>query len=147
MLLLQTRTTHGAQEAVEASVLFADMLADAISVSRCPRSSTPRSGSFSPKLEAIASVWPGAVVTAMGSSEPGMSSTHSNAALWAVSRTTNFRSAVLLAANLGDDADTTAAVAGQLAGSLYGSSTIPESWMAKLAWREQIERTAAQLID
>ena len=70
-----------------------------------------------------------------------------NAALWAVSRTTNFRSAVLLAANLGDDADTTAAVAGQLAGSLYGSSTIPESWMAKLAWRERIERTAAQLID
>ena len=77
LLLLQTRTTHGAQEAVEASVLFADMLADAISGKPMSEVLAPRSGSFSPKLEAIASVWPGAVVTAMGSSEPGMSSTAS----------------------------------------------------------------------
>jgi ADP-ribosylglycohydrolase len=38
--------------------------------------------------------------------------------------TTNFRSAILLAANLGEDADTTAAVAGQLAGALYGVSGV-----------------------
>ena len=69
-----------------------------------------------------------------------------NAALWAVSRTTDFRSAVLLAANLGDDADTTAAVAGQLAGALYGVSGIPENWLAKLAWRERIEETADRLL-
>ncbi len=42
------------------------------------------------------------------------------AALWCCWQTDNFRDAVLLAANLGEDADTTAAVVGQIAGALYG---------------------------
>lgn len=42
------------------------------------------------------------------------------AALWVVGKARDFREAVLLAANLGDDADTTAAIAGQLAGTLWG---------------------------
>jgi len=65
--------------------------------------------------------------------------------LWAVSRTTCFRSAVLLAANLSEDADTTAAIAGQLAGTLCGRSGIPEEGRAKLAWRERIEETSRKL--
>jgi ADP-ribosyl-[dinitrogen reductase] hydrolase len=64
-----------------------------------------------------------------------------------VSRTTDFRSAILLAANLGQDADTTAAVAGQLAGALYGLSGIPEDWLLKLAWRERIEAMAGGLFE
>ena len=67
------------------------------------------------------------------------------AAVWAVSRSTDFRSAVLLAANLGDDADTTAAIAGQLAGAVYGASGIPAEWLDALAWREQLEGTAIAL--
>lgn len=70
-----------------------------------------------------------------------------HAALWAVSRTSTFKNAVLLAANLGEDADTTAAVAGQIAGALYGASTIPTEWLEKLAWRERIEALAADLHD
>ncbi len=70
-----------------------------------------------------------------------------HAALWTVSRTSTFKDAVLLAANLGQDADTTAAVAGQIAGALYGASGIPEEWLARLAWRERIERMAAGLFD
>ncbi len=69
------------------------------------------------------------------------------AAIWAVSRTTDFRSAVLLAANLGDDADTTAAIAGQLAGAVYGASGIPADWLAALAWRKRIEEVAGHLFD
>jgi hypothetical protein len=60
-------------------------------------------------------------------------------------RTTSFRSAILLAANLGDDADTTAAVTGQLAGALYGASAIPDAWLGKLAWRDRIDAAARQL--
>jgi ADP-ribosyl-[dinitrogen reductase] hydrolase len=60
------------------------------------------------------------------------------AALWCVGRTGTFRDAVLLAANLGEDADTTAAITGQLAGAIYGASAIPEEWLEKLAWREDI---------
>ena len=42
------------------------------------------------------------------------------AAIWAVENGTDFKSIVLNAVNLGDDADTTAAVAGQIAGAIYG---------------------------
>jgi ADP-ribosyl-[dinitrogen reductase] hydrolase len=62
-----------------------------------------------------------------------------------VGRTADLRSAVLTAANLGGDADTTAAIAGQLAGALYGVSGIPEEWLEKLAWRAEIENTAGRL--
>lgn len=51
-------------------------------------------------------------------------------ALWCVSETTTFRDVVLLAVNLGDDADTIAAVTGQIAGSAYGVSAIPQEWMS-----------------
>ena len=43
------------------------------------------------------------------------------AALWCVARTADFRGAVLMAANLREDADTTAAIAGQLAGAISGA--------------------------
>jgi ADP-ribosyl-[dinitrogen reductase] hydrolase len=55
------------------------------------------------------------------------------ASLWSFLNTDSFEQAVLLAANLGDDADTTAAVTGQLAGAYYGFSSIPEKWLNKLA--------------
>ncbi len=51
----------------------------------------------------------------------------------------------MLAVNLGDDADTTGAVYGQLAGAYYGADGIPEAWRAKLAMGETIERLAAEL--
>ena len=57
------------------------------------------------------------------------------AALWAFARSETFRDAVLLAANLGDDADTTAAVCGQVAGAYYGETGIPSSWLDRLAMR------------
>ncbi len=45
----------------------------------------------------------------------------------------------------GEDADTTAAVAGQIAGAVYGASGIPTDWLGKLAWRERIEGAADRL--
>jgi ADP-ribosyl-[dinitrogen reductase] hydrolase len=53
---------------------------------------------------------------------------------------------VLTAANLGGDADTTAAIAGQLAGAVYGYAGIPERWLEKLAWRAQIAELAWSLL-
>ena len=53
---------------------------------------------------------------------------------------------MLLAANLGDDADTTATVAGQLAGAFYGESGIPAKWLGKLAMARDIGRWAEQLV-
>ncbi len=60
------------------------------------------------------------------------------AALWAFFHSETFREGALLAANLGDDADTTAAIYGQLAGGYYGDEGIPEAWRNKLALRDTI---------
>jgi ADP-ribosyl-[dinitrogen reductase] hydrolase len=67
------------------------------------------------------------------------------AALWAVARTATFEDAVLTAANLGGDADTTAAITGQLAGALYGESAIPQQWLERVAWRLKIKDLAFRL--
>ncbi|UOP05025.1 ADP-ribosylglycohydrolase family protein [Conchiformibius kuhniae] len=69
------------------------------------------------------------------------------AALWAFWHSHDFRSAVLAAANLGDDADTAAAICGQLAGAFYGMHNIPASWLNDLYRRDDIARFAVQLIN
>lgn len=68
------------------------------------------------------------------------------AALWCVANSRSFSEAILLAANLGDDADTTAAITGQAAGALYGRSGIPQPWLERLAWRERLERAGLSLL-
>ncbi len=67
------------------------------------------------------------------------------AALWAFATTTDFREGALAAANLGDDADTTGAVFGQLAGAFYSNKGIPESWRNMIAMRELILTRADEL--
>jgi ADP-ribosylglycohydrolase len=67
------------------------------------------------------------------------------AALWAFHRSESFREGCLLAVNLGDDADTTGAIYGQLAGAFYGEQAIPESWREKVAHRPLIESFAERL--
>jgi ADP-ribosyl-[dinitrogen reductase] hydrolase len=68
------------------------------------------------------------------------------AALWAFHRSHEFREGALLAVNLGEDADTTGAVYGQLAGAFYGAQAIPEPWRSKLVQRALIERYAENLL-
>lgn len=67
------------------------------------------------------------------------------AALWAFHNSDSFEEGALLAVNLGDDADTTGAVYGQLAGAYYGEKGIPKSWRHKLAHRLLIEYFAERL--
>jgi len=67
------------------------------------------------------------------------------AALWALDRSTTFREGALMAVNLGNDADTTGAVYGQLAGALYGEDAIPREWRDKLALRDRIVYLAEAL--
>jgi ADP-ribosyl-[dinitrogen reductase] hydrolase len=67
------------------------------------------------------------------------------AALWCFYTTDNFKSAVLAAANLGDDADTTAAITGQIAGAYYGESDIPKRWRDNIYMSKEIGIMAEQL--
>ena len=60
------------------------------------------------------------------------------AALWAFHTTNNFKEGALRAINLGDDADTTGAVYGQIAGSYYGIDNIPRKWVEIIYMKENI---------
>ncbi len=69
------------------------------------------------------------------------------AALWAFHNTDNFADGARMAVNLGDDADTTGAVYGQIAGAFYGQSGIPRHWVDTLAQRDLIIDYADRLYD
>jgi ADP-ribosylglycohydrolase len=62
------------------------------------------------------------------------------ASLWCLANTSSYSECVLKAVNLGDDTDTTGAVAGALAGIVYGFDKIPKSWIRTLKGKEIIER-------
>lgn len=62
------------------------------------------------------------------------------AALYCFLTTNSYEECVLKAVNLGNDSDTTASVAGALAGAFYGLRAIPEKWLHVLAKREEIEK-------
>jgi ADP-ribosyl-[dinitrogen reductase] hydrolase len=67
------------------------------------------------------------------------------AAAWSFLTTECFEEAVVRAANLGDDADTVAAVTGALAGAYYGYHEIPKRWLAVLRDEGRIRQTAIAL--
>jgi ADP-ribosyl-[dinitrogen reductase] hydrolase len=131
--------------AVEACALFAGLLVAAIN--GAPKGVLllpPRAVGASPALAAIGrGAWRRKGRGAIRSS--GYVVDTLEAALWCVYRATDFREAVLLAANLGDDADTVAAVTGQLAGAIWGEAGIPPAWRARLAWGAEIAALARVL--
>lgn len=67
------------------------------------------------------------------------------ASIWALLTSTSYKQTVLKAVNLGEDTDTTGAVAGGLAGIVWGKTDIPDSWLQVLARREEIEASAEGL--
>ena len=128
-----SRTTHGAPEAVDACRYFAALLLGAfrgmpkerlLNTSYVDRMGFWHRAPLAPKIHEVAA---GSyhVREVRGS---GYVTDCLAAALWAFANTDDFRSGALAAANLGDDADTTAAVYGQLAGAYYGVEAIPLEW-------------------
>jgi ADP-ribosyl-[dinitrogen reductase] hydrolase len=139
----QSRTTHGAAAATDAARLFAHWLFTAIDTGDPSAALAPTAG-FEPSVEAIGlGSWRGKPRSAISSS--GYVIHTLEAAAWCVEQADSFEQAVLLAANLADDADTVAAVTGQLAGALWGASAIPQPWLDVLAWRPRIDSLANAL--
>jgi ADP-ribosylglycohydrolase len=152
-----SRTTHGAPSAVDACRYFAGLLLGVLG----GRSKEEILGAFfclgtdpnywqrhalSPEIADIANgsfkqkgppeiIGSGFVVRSL------------EAALWAFHRSDSFREGALRAVNLGNDADTTGAIYGQLAGAYYGVNAIPQDWIERLALRELISEKATALFD
>jgi ADP-ribosyl-[dinitrogen reductase] hydrolase len=145
-----SRTTHGAREAIDACRYLGGLIVGALagrsrkelqSECFCPVPGLWDRDPLAPKIAAIA----------LGSfkcrNPPEIRGTgyvvdSLEAALWAFHHSTSFEEGALLAVNLGDDADTTGAIYGQLAGAYYGSEGIPDRWLEKLAYRSLIEQLA-----
>ena len=140
-----SRTTHGAAQCLEACRLMAELLFRALSGASRSGILSPVEGAYSTEaLQSIAdlSILDRPISAVRGS---GYVVHCLEAALWCFGKTSSFRDAVLRAVNLGEDADTTGAVCGQLAGAHYGASGIPSRWLSKLAMREEIASLADQL--
>jgi len=141
----QSRTTHGAPQAVEACIWFADLLRRAILGEPKASLLAPSAWDGHAAMRNIAAgTWRGRPRARIRSS--GYVIHTLEAALWAVEQTDSFEEAVVLAVNLGDDADTVGAVTGQFAGALYGMSAIPKRWLANIAWRPRILTMADGLL-
>jgi len=146
-----SRTTHAAPECLDACRLLAAILlaalagADKQTVLFGPHPPLASGPALSTKVQAIAdgSYRDKEMGEIRGS---GYVVQSLEAALWCFWRADSFRAAILLAANLGDDADTTAAVCGQVAGAFYGQSGIPGHWLKKLVMTEEIRALADRLM-
>lgn len=141
-----SRTTHGAAECVDACRLLARILVRAVHGE--PKSDVLLADADHPALaDRISAIARGDY---LGKSTNEIRGTgyvvrSLEAALWAFDSTTHFRDAILAAANLGNDADTTAAICGQVAGAFYGNGAIPEAWLARVALREDITSVADEI--
>jgi ADP-ribosylglycohydrolase len=149
-----SETTHRAPEAVDACRYMAALLVGAVE-------GRSQDDLLRPAFEPVGGLWdarplaPGIAEIAKGSflrrEPPAIRGTgyvvqSLEAALWAFAKSTTFEDGALLAVNLGDDADTTGAVYGQLAGAHYGVASIPERWRSLLALRGTLESYADGLL-
>lgn len=144
---LSSQTTHAAPEAVECCQLFAELICRALQ--DAPKKELRSLQATTPSEQKVAAISQGDYLS-MSRNEirgTGYCVESLEAALWCFHHTESFETAILEAANLGDDADTTAAIVGQLAGAHYGVSGIPDRWLTKLHNRKAIEAYADQLLN
>lgn len=141
------RTTHGAIECVHATQMYSEALRRALlgeDKAQIVDIAGDHDGQLSARLEGVArGEWkakPRAGIKGSGYVVEAL-----EASLWCFWHTDSYQEAVLMAANLGDDADTTAAICGQLAGAHYGVAAIPPTWRAMITMSQAIHALAEDL--
>lgn len=123
-----TRLTHGAEEALFYSEIFAKELFKA--------EINPEFDEFKHPLN----------IERVNVMSGGYVKETYQAAWWAYQTTDNFYDCIIQAINRGHDSDTTGAVAGMIAGCFYGFSKIPHWMVEQLQWHEKILLTTTQLM-
>jgi ADP-ribosyl-[dinitrogen reductase] hydrolase len=147
------RTTHNFSECVDTCRLLGALIVGALVGERKERL-------LSPGYAPVEGLWEQQTLTpavqeiSLGSyqrKQPpsirggGLTTESLEAALWAFYHSSSYEEGVLMAVNLGDDADSTGAVFGQLAGAYYGLPAIPERWLDALWSRPLITDYAQKL--
>jgi ADP-ribosyl-[dinitrogen reductase] hydrolase len=146
-----SRTTHGTAEAVDACKLFGVMIAMALDGNKKEAILFETDkyldwNNLSPKIRESAA---GEYQNKSGEEIVGSGYVVKSleAALWVFHTTGSYEEAILSAVNLGNDADTTGVVVGQLAGAYYGAESIPGGWLEKLKYKDLIEKLAIRLYE
>ena len=150
-----SRTAHGARTAIDACRYFAALIVGAIN---SEDKETLLSDHYSPILgywqehplvPEIAEIATGSFkqknppdIRGTGHVVPSL-----EAALWAFHNGKSFEEGFLMTVNLGDDADTTGAINGQLAGAFYGEKGIRNEWRKSLANADLIHQFAAGILN
>ena len=148
-----SRTTHGASEALDACRYFAGLLVGALigvdkeTLLSARYSPVDRLWEESPLSPKIAEIADGSFKVRQPPDIKGTGYVVDTleAVLWAFHHTDDFREGSLKVANLGDDADTTATIYGQIAGAHYGVDSIPSEWRERLTMSSEITAMADSL--
>jgi ADP-ribosylglycohydrolase len=148
-----SRTTHAARTCIDACRFLAGLIVGALT-------GEPKAGLLTPGYSPAPGVWDAGPLCAevqavaagayFAREPPAIRGTGYvvdalEAALWAFATTDDFEAGALAAVNLGDDADTTGAIYGQLAGAHYGIDAIPGHWRDRIALRGTILELADRL--
>ena len=150
-----SKTTHGALTCIDACRYMASLIVGAL---RGESKDVLLSGSYSPTpfvweetplCQEISEIANGSFKTKKSEDVKGSGYVVESleAALWAFNNSSSFDEGCLLAVNLGDDADTTGAVYGQIAGAFYGCSEIRSDWRERIARRDVVEKFARLLYE
>eukprot|EP01112_Ceratiomyxa_fruticulosa_P015762 TRINITY_DN4680_c1_g1_i1.p1 TRINITY_DN4680_c1_g1~~TRINITY_DN4680_c1_g1_i1.p1 ORF type:complete len:350 (+),score=57.23 TRINITY_DN4680_c1_g1_i1:79-1128(+) len=144
---LSSRTTHGSQIAIDACIYFAELMLGILQGKTKEELLNGRADSgvqFVPEIQEIINgsykIKNPPEIEARGYVVKSL-----EAVLWAFYHTDNFKDGLLKVVNLGDDADTTGAIYGQLAGLFYGFESIPQNWIEKVWYRDIIIMIARQI--
>ncbi len=145
-----SRTTHGAPQAVDACAAYALLIAGAL---RGASHAQLCGQTYAPLMQqqwhpSIAEVVHGSYRQRQPPEIAGTGYVVKafEASMWAIYHHSGFADAVLAGVNLGQDADTTGAIAGQLAGAIYGESSIPMHWRQRLVKYHEIAWRADELL-
>ena len=149
-----SRTTHGAETCIDACRYFAGLIVGALQ-------GADKEVLLSPRYSPVEGLWDAKPLCrkideiangSFRSKEPpdiagtGYVVQSLEAALWAFSKADNFEKGCLLAVNLGNDADTTGAIYGQIAGAYFGIDGIPPRWRERIVLDDTVIRFADALL-
>ncbi len=145
--IMSSRTTHGAAEVLDCCHLFGMLIHRALSGKTKGEILAAKDVLIHEKK--VVQIARGAYFdkTCSEIKGTGYAVNSLEAALWCFYTTENFKDAVLAAANLGNDADTTAAIVGQIAGAFYGVQGIPEHWIKQLYMSAELGQMAIELLN
>jgi ADP-ribosyl-[dinitrogen reductase] hydrolase len=139
-----SRTTHGSNLCIQSSKLFCEMLLRAM---KYETKDEVLNVIFKPESEEVQAIANGKYLEKSYEELTGSGFVIESleSALWCFYHGNTFKESILLAANIGNDADTTAAICGQIAGAFYGVEGIPINWVDQLTESKEIQLLAVQL--